>query len=87
MDETSLRQLLVAFSEPASAASQATQACFLGLLSPQFPLRFSSSRVVTRSASSALVHEVFVDAALEELSLVSFLGMATSEVQWRARYD
>ena len=83
MDDISLVQLLVVFSEPANAAWHATQACFLGLLSPQWPLLFSSSKVQTRTALSSLVHDVFVDAGLELISsLVSLFDMVINEDAW-----
>ena len=80
MDDMSFGQLLVTFSEPANAATHATQACFLGLLSPQWPLLFSSSRVRTRSALSSLDHEAFLDAGLVSIfSLVSLFDMVINQ--------
>ena len=76
MDDMSFGQLLVTFSKPANIAMHATQACFLGLLSPQWPLLFLSSRVRIRSALSSLDHKAFLDVGLVLIfSLASLFDM------------
>src|SRR6266850_1941835 len=55
------------FPVPARAASQAVQAAFLGLLSPQLPANFCLTRVSMRIVSS------LEDLVVEVFPLLSFL--------------